>query len=145
MRKLAPPAALDSIRPVAEAEHARFLTPEENAVFRGFGGRVVWLHLSGPISFGAANEMTRRISAVGDHQVMVIDLLDVPRVDGSAALAIEEIIQRAASAGQEVIIVGLNFAVARLLIEIGALDKVKDTSRFATRAEALSSAQTMLS
>jgi SulP family sulfate permease len=135
---------IESIRPVADPEHARFLSTEENEIFRQCGGRVIWLHMSGPISFGAANEMTRRISAVGQYEILVIDLLDVPHLDGSAALAIEEIIQRAAAAEQQVIIVGLNYAVARLLIRIGALDEVKETSRFASRGEAVRAALAFL-
>ena len=135
---------IECIRPIADPDHAVFLSPEENDLFRQCNGRVVWLHMTGPISFGAANEMTRRISSVGQHDVLIIDLLDVPRLDGSAALAIEEIIQRAASAKQSVIIVGLNFGVARLLIKIGALDDVKETSRFASRGEAVRSAFNIL-
>jgi SulP family sulfate permease len=135
---------IESIRPIADPDHARFLSSEENDIFRQCGGRVIWLHMSGPISFGAASEMTRRISAVGQYEVLVIDLLDVPHLDGSAALAIEEIIQRAAAAKQQVIVVGLNYAVARLLIRIGALDEVKDTSRFATRGEAVQAARAFL-
>lgn len=135
---------IDSIRPIADPDHAVFLSEDENEIFRRCDGRAVWLHMSGPISFGAANEMTRRISSVGQHDVLIIDLLDVPRVDGSAAFALEEIIQRAASAKQSVIIVGLNLAVAKLLKRIGALDDVKETLRFASRGEAVRSALALL-
>ncbi|MFQ5634553.1 MAG: SulP family inorganic anion transporter [Gammaproteobacteria bacterium] len=135
---------VESIRPIADPDHARFLSSEENEVFRQCGGRVLWLHMSGPISFGAANEMTRRISMVGEHDVLVIDLLDVPHLDGSAALAIEEIIQRAASTRQAIIMVGLSFAVARLLVKIGALDEVKETARYGTRRDAVRSAASLV-
>lgn len=135
---------VEAIRPIVDPEHAVFLTPDENIVFRQCGGRVMWLHLSGLISFGAATEMSRRSSAVSGYDALVVDLLDVPYIDGSAALAIEEIFQRAAGAGQEVIIVGLNFAVARLLAQIGALDEVRDTRRFATRGEAVHAAHAIV-
>jgi SulP family sulfate permease len=135
---------VEAIKPIVDPEHAVFLTPEENTVFRQCGGRVMWLHLSGLISFGAATEMTRRSTGVSGYDVLVVDLLDVPHLDGSAALAMEEIFQRAAAAGQEIIIVGLNFAVARLLAQIGALDEVRETGRFATRREAVSAAHTIV-
>jgi SulP family sulfate permease len=95
------------------------------------------LHLSGLISFGAAIEMTRKISAVGQHEVLIIDMLDVPEIDGSAALALEEIIQRAESRGQRILMVGLSLPVARLLGRLGVLDVVKETSRFHTRLDAV--------
>jgi len=131
---------VEAIRPIVDPGHAVFLTPEENDIFRQCGGRVLWLHLSGLISFGAATEMTRRSAAVGDYDVLVVDLLDVPHMDGSAALATQEIFQRARSAGQDVIVVGLNFAVARLLAGIGALDEVRETARFDSRRQAVEAA-----
>lgn len=136
---------IEAIKPIVDPEHAVFLTPEENTIFRECGGRVMWLHLSGLISFGAATEMTRRSARVSGHDVLVVDLLDVPYIDGSAALALEEIFQRAAAAGQEVIIVGLNFRVARLLAEIGALDEAREAGRFATRREAVDAAHAIVS
>ena len=131
---------VEAIKPIDDPGHAVFLTPDENAIFRQCGGRVLWLHLSGLISFGAATEMTRRSAAVGDYDVLVVDLLDVPQMDGSAALATQEIFQRAMSAGQEVIVVGLNFAVARLLAGIGALADVRETARLDTRRQAVEAA-----
>ncbi|MDH4107149.1 MAG: SulP family inorganic anion transporter [Gammaproteobacteria bacterium] len=131
---------IESIRAIADPEHARLFTPEESTLFRRCGGRALVLHLSGLISFGAAIEMTRKISAVGQHDVLIIDLVDVPEIDGSAALALEEIIQRAEASGQRVFMVGLSLPVARLLGRIGVLDVIKETSRFHTRAEAIAAA-----
>jgi SulP family sulfate permease len=89
------------------------------------------------MSFGAANELVRRMARVSDYEILIIDLLDVPKVDGSAALALEEIMQEAARAGREVIIVGLSIAVARLFARLGILEMVHETQRVATRHEAV--------
>ncbi len=131
---------VESIKAIADPEHARFFTSEESTLFRRCGGRALILHLSGLISFGAASEMVRRFSTVGSYDVLIVDLLDVPKVDGSAALALEEIIQFATDAGRHVLVIGLNFHVARLLSRMGILDKVKETARFPTRREALEAA-----
>ena len=128
---------IESIRAIVDPEHAKLFTPEEAELFRRCGGRALVLHLSGLISFGAAIEMTRKISAVGQHEVLIIDMLDVPEIDGSAALALEEIIQRAESRGQCILMVGLSLPVARLLGRLGVLDVVKETSRFHTRLDAV--------
>jgi len=131
---------VESIRTILDEEHHDLLTPEETAAFRRCQGRASILHLSGAMSFGAANEMMRRILAVRPVDVLIIDLVDVPGIDGSAALTLEEIIQRAEELGQAVIIIGMQIGVARLLIRLGSLDKVRETTRFATRLEALEAA-----
>jgi SulP family sulfate permease len=105
----------------------------------------MFLHLSGPISFGAANELTRRFSIVRDYQVLIIDLLDVPHVDGSAALALEEVIGRAVEQGKHVMIVGMTYPVARLLGRLGALKSVRESERFESRREAVERAAAFLS
>jgi anti-anti-sigma regulatory factor len=86
----------------------------------------------------------RRMVASATQDILIIDLLDVPHMDGSAALALEQIVHRAIDGGQDVIIVGLSFAVARLCGSLGVLDLIKETERLATRGEALLAARARL-
>jgi SulP family sulfate permease len=132
---------VESIRAIADPEHATFFTPDEADLFRRCNGRVLILHLTGLISFGAASEMMRRFSTVGSYDALIVDLQDVPRVDGSAALALESIIGDANAAGKDVLIVGLSLSVAKVLGRLGVLDEIKTTARFATRREALAAAE----
>jgi len=120
-------------------------TADEAEMFRKCNGRTTILHLSGAMSFGAANEMMRRIVAVKPVEVLIVDLSDVPSIDGSAALTLEEIIQRAADVEQEVLIVGMQFSVAKVLGSLGALDGVREATRFSTRIEAIHAAFQSLS
>ncbi|MEZ5560154.1 MAG: SulP family inorganic anion transporter [Pseudomonadales bacterium] len=134
-----------SIRTIGEEEAATLFNAEEAELLRQCAGRALVLHLSGLISFGAANDMTRRLMAGrGAYDVLLIDLLDVPHMDGSAALALEQIIERAQDADQQVIVVGLNFTLARSLGAMGVLDRVKETERVATRLEAVRAAVTVV-
>jgi SulP family sulfate permease len=98
----------------------------------------LFLYLSGLMSFGAAKELSRRIGVTGTFDVVLIDMHDVPKVDGSAALALEEIVDQGVSAGKEVLMVGLSAPVARLLGQMGILERFKETTRFTARREALS-------
>lgn len=129
---------IESIKALSDPDHAQFLSPEESGLFRRCEGRLLFLYLSGLMSFGAAKELTRRIGLTMAFDVVLIDLHDVPRVDGSAALALEEIVEQAGGAGKEVLLVGLSTPVARLLGQMGILERFKETVRFQTRLEALS-------
>ena len=131
---------VESIRTIVDPDKERLFTPEEAEAFRRCEGRALVLHLSGLMSFGAANEMARRVATVGHYDVILVDLVDVPRMDGSAALALEEIVRRALDEGQHVIIAGLSFPVARLLGDLGVLDLVREAERFGTRSEAVAAA-----
>lgn len=131
---------MEAMRSLNDPKHEHLFDAETAALYREHRNEVMFLHLSGLISFAAANELTRRFKVVGDYQVLIIDLLDVPRMDGSAALALEELIQRAIDEHKKVIITGMTFRVARLLERLGALDEVRETERFKTRAEALRAA-----
>jgi len=131
---------IESIKALSDPDHAQFLSPEDSALFRRCEGRLLFLYLSGLMSFGAAKELARRIGTVDTFDVMLIDLHDVPKLDGSAALALEEIVDQAVSGGKEVLMVGLSAPVARLLGQMGILDRFKETTRFPTRREALTHA-----
>jgi len=128
---------IESIKALSDPDHAQFLSAEESSLFRRCNGRLLFLYLSGLMSFGAAKELSRRISITASFDVILIDLHDVPKVDGSAALALEEIVDGAVTAGKEVLMVGLSAPVARLLGQMGILERFKETTRFASRLEAL--------
>ena len=50
--------------------------------------RAMLIRFSGPISFGAANRLHRRISGYQNYDCVMLDLTDVPDVDSSATLAL---------------------------------------------------------
>jgi len=135
---------VESIKTVSDPDHVRMFDPETAQLMRDHRERIMFLHLSGLISFGAANELLRKFSTTGSYDVLIIDLLDVPKVDGSAALALEEVIQQATQNGKTVFIVGLTYAVARLMGRMGCLDEVRETARFETRPEAVRAAVQLL-
>jgi len=135
---------IESIKTLNDPEHEVLFDPDTAALFRSHRDQLMFLHLSGMMSFGAANELTRRYTTLGEFNVLIIDLLDVPRIDGSAALALEEIIQRAGEAGRPVLIVGMTFHVAHVMGRLGALALVRETDLVATRAEAVRAAVALL-
>lgn len=136
---------VQSINTIVDDGDYELLTADETSEFRKCGGRAAILHLSGAMSFGAANEMMRRIVSVRPVEVLIVDLTDVPSIDGSAALTLEEIIVRAKRADQKVLTVGMQFNVARVLSRLGILDDLRETTRFASRLDAIVAAQELCS
>jgi len=135
---------VDSIKTVSDPDHVTMFDAETAQLMREHRDRIMFLHLSGLISFGAANELLRKFSTTGSYDVLIIDLLDVPKVDGSAALALEEVIQQATDAHKTVFIVGLTYPVARLMGHMGCLDQVRETERFETRPDAVRAAVALI-
>jgi len=135
---------VQSIKTVSDPDHEQMFDSDTAQLMREHRDRIMFLHLSGLISFGAANELVRKFSTTGSYEVLIIDLLDVPTVDGRAALALEEVIQQASDAGRTVFIVGLTYPVARLMGHMGCLDQVRETERFDSRPEAVRAAVDLL-
>jgi len=138
--KQAADVQMKSIRSISEPDSEVLFSEEEAALFRQVQTSVQFVHLSGLMSFGAANEMARRFAALGGYEVLILDLLDVPGIDGSAGLELEELIQRAISSGHEVVIIGVRYPVAKVLTQLGSLELVKESQRFGSRREGLEAA-----
>jgi SulP family sulfate permease len=133
-----------SMRAVIDESAGVPLDPAEKEALERAGGRVVLYHMSGPLSFGAASDMARRLDSLSLCDVLVIDLADVPFVDSSAALAIEGIALRAREHGRHVILVGLKPRVARVLAQLGVLRRLGPRGRFRSRSRALEHALALL-
>lgn len=71
------------------------LTPAEQDILIQARGEILLFQLGGPMSFGAAKSISRRMSLVKNYQALVLDLSEVPTIGVTAALAIESIVQDA--------------------------------------------------
>ncbi len=135
---------VNAIRTISDPDHERLFDEATANLYRQHREKLMFLHLSGLISFGAANNLVRRFTTMSEYEVLIIDLLDVPHVDGSAALALEQVIDMAVDQGRHVIIVGMTFPVARLLGRLGALNRIRESELIGTRAEAVQAAADFL-
>ena len=109
------------------------LTAAEEAFLSSHVKEVMLYKLSGPVSFGAAKGITRRLVVSDTYKVLILDLSEVTLVDTSAALALEEVVVKAREQGKEVFLVGMRVPVRRILHRLGALDNVPANRRFASR------------
>jgi SulP family sulfate permease len=126
----------------ADGSSTRALNDEELAVVQRCKNKMLYIHLAGPVTFGAANELTRRIAAVTKYKALVLDFGDVPHIDESAVIALDGIIRRAQESNQKVVLVGLRSMVIRAFIQFDMLPAIKRCARFKRRFHALRYAET---
>ena len=147
-------AALAFVKQVADAQLAAAagenaksvdgLSELESTLLHECGNRLTYFDLGGPLSFGAAADLghhvRERISPT-HHTSLVLDFSKVPFMDVSAARAVETIALDAAHAGKHLYVCGINEQVTASLEGLGVSELIPVTSRFETRADALSAAR----
>jgi len=147
-------AALAFVKQVADAQLAAAagentesvdgLSELESSLLNECGNRLTYFDLGGPLSFGAAADLghhvRERISPT-HHTSLVLDFSKVPFMDVSAARAVETIALDAAHAGKHLYVCGINEQVTASLEGLGVSELIPVTSRFETRADALSAAR----
>lgn len=127
---------ISGIRSVVAPQDDPSFSAAESASFERIQGKALYVHLGGPMSFGAANELGRRLSSRIDYETLVLDLSATPFMDSSASLSVEGVIQRATSRGQEVLLVGMVPAVEKILAQLKVLRLVPESNHFRLRLDA---------
>jgi SulP family sulfate permease len=133
---------LEGIQTVEAGHHE--LDERERQVLEACGDAVTVVSFSGPLSFGVATGMVRRVNAFRRSRILVLDLSDVPLVDSSATIALEQIITTARDDGIYVVLAGLSLHVARIFAKLGTLQLVRDVDRRPDRLEALEHCRALL-
>ena len=98
------------------------------------------MHLPGSATSGAAKHLATRLAKLHHHEVLILDRTDVPLVDSSASMALEDAIVQGQKGGDPMYLVGIAGRVRVTLDRIGVLALVPAERQFATRVEALRAA-----
>ncbi|GJL65438.1 MAG: anti-sigma factor antagonist [Nitrospirales bacterium] len=131
---------LANMRVITEGHQESPLTPEEKAVLDQNAGKIVLIHVDGPMSFGSAKHMVRRIETVPglkEFTSCVLDLSDVPVIDGTSAMAIEDMLRIIQAHKQHLFFVGMQPHVTEVLEGLGVLRLIRPGHRYAQRLDAL--------
>lgn len=114
------------------------LNDHEKAILTEAEGRILLYHMEGPLSFGAAKSMVRRLSSFKEFDSLVLDLSVVPAVDFTSSMALNDMISdMLAEPNRYVFIVGLRPRVAKFLNLQGTLEKVDKSHIYDERHTAL--------
>jgi SulP family sulfate permease len=114
------------------------LTQAEGDLLASANGEVLLLQLNGPFTYGSAKGMVQLLTGRGEgYKSVVFDFSGTPMIDGSIAMAVEELLQQARDEHQTVIISGLGGPAVEMLERMGVLESVPPKHRVSGRTEAL--------
>ncbi len=134
----------DQVKAITDFDEDLPLTDEDKALMDQAQGRVLVFHLSGPMIFGVARAIAQEHTAMDAHDVLIVDLQDVPHLGVTAALALESAIQDASDAGRPVFLAGARGKTLSRLEKLGVLRFVPPEYLAENRTEALRAALQVL-
>lgn len=132
------------VKTVSDADDEIVLSQEEKQLLDLANNRVLLFYLSGPMMFGVSKAIAREHTAMKDHDVLILDLSDVPLLGVTASLAIENAIKDAVESGRHVFIVGAAGKIKQRLEKLGILSLLPSENLMLERVEALRRALTFV-
>ncbi|MEA5451656.1 SulP family inorganic anion transporter [Leptolyngbya sp. CCNP1308] len=134
----------DQVKAITDFDEDVPMTAEDKALIDQADGRVLLFHLSGPMIFGVARAISQEHTAMDAHDVLIIDLQDVPHLGVTSALALESAIQDAIDDGRPVVLAGARGKTLKRLEKLGTLEFVPAEQLAETRTDALRTALRLL-
>ncbi|MGL0822313.1 SulP family inorganic anion transporter [Vibrio vulnificus] len=129
------------VKAISDAdENDVLLTDSERGLLDRANGKVLFFYLSGPMIFSVSKAISRQHSSISDYEAMILDLTDVPMIDVTVGLALENAIKDAQEAQCDVYLLCPNERVREQLEKFHVLDLVPDENTFKFRYEALNAA-----
>ena len=116
------------------------LTDSERQLLDSGNGKVLFFYLSGPMIFSVSKAISRQHSSISDYEAMILDLTDVPMIDVTVGLALENAIKDALDAQCEVYLLCPNENTRQQLEKFHVLDLVPESNTYRFRYEALTAA-----
>ena len=126
---------LDEVHPVLSDDSR--LSSLERRLLSQSGERLLLYRLHGPISFGAAKGVHAKLRGSHAHDALVLDLSEVPYIDVSTALTIEEIILESHANARAVYLVGMVPSVSAVLRRMRVLKQLPEAQICIQRERAL--------
>ncbi len=102
------------------------LNEEERGLMDSAKGDILLYHLEGPMSFGAAKGMARRLASFDQYKALVLDLTHVPQVDFTSARALDDMVHDAQDNGRHAFLVCARPAVKSFLERQGVIGNLAE-------------------
>lgn len=128
---------LKSMQAIISPHEEGPLNEEEKQIMEQADGRILLYHLGGPLSFGAARGMVRRISEYDDYAALLLDFTDVPVIDFTSSRAVEDMILDAQDRDRSVYVILRHKRVSNFLEKQGVLAHLEEDCLLPDRLSAL--------
>ena len=136
----------DKIKAISDGDDNRVpLTSAERAILDKADGKLLFFYLSGPMIFSVSKAISRQHSSIADFEVMILDLTDVPMIDVTVGLALENAIKNALEANCEVFLLCPNPHTRQQLEKFYVLNLIPQENHYSFREQALEAALSHLS
>ena len=135
---------LSSVKLIHGEQLDEYLKTEDKHYLQEHLADIQVFSLSGPFSFGAAKDLSKKLTAVHDFKILIMDVTEVPSLDTSMALAIEEIISSNRQFGRIVVLVSPNEEVNKILVSLKVIQLLGEHKLVDTRHEAVLAAKKVL-
>jgi len=114
------------------------LSEAEQNLLDSADGDVLLLSLNGPFTYGSAKGMVQLLTGRGaGYRCVVFDFSGSPMIDGSIAMAMEELLHQARDERQTVIVSGEGGPAVEVLDRMGVLESIPTEHRVSDRQTAL--------
>lgn len=125
------------VKVISDTDDDIILSQEEKQLLEQANNRVLLFYLSGPMIFGLSKAIAREHTAMEDHDVLILDISDVPILGVTASLAIENAIKDAVEQGRQVFIVGATDKIKLRLQRLGIFNLIPEQNVTMERVTAL--------
>lgn len=129
-----------NVRAISDADGDAPLSEEEKQYLDQAAGKVLLVYLSGPMIFGVSKAIAREQNTISQYESVVMDLSDVPLIDTTISLAIENTIKDAVDTERRVYIVKPRSQAKVTLERLGIFELIPGAQLCDTRVEALQKA-----
>ncbi|MBU2882287.1 SulP family inorganic anion transporter [Psychrosphaera sp. B3R10] len=116
------------------------LTNRERELLEQANGKVLFFYLSGPMIFSVSKAISKQHASISDYQVMILDLTDVPMIDVTVGLALENAIKDAVDANCEILLLCDDVNTRQQLEKFKIMDLIKQDALCESREISLNRA-----
>lgn len=134
-----------NIMAISDVDGGLPLTIEQRQLLNQANGQILFFYLSGTMIFGVSKALSRELSSMTEHKVIIIDLSDVSFLDDTIALAIENLIKDANQLEKHIIMLVKKDGSKKKLQKMGFTEILPPDAFVNNRTEALTKATEWLS
>ena len=134
----------EDVQTITDADDAIHLNDVEKDLLDRANNRILLFRLEGPMIFGVAKAIAREQTAMKDHDVLILDVTNVPHMGVTSSLAVENAITDAIDKGRHVFIVGATGKIKQRLQKLGILNVLPPHHIVDSREEALKQALSLV-